>query len=130
MEGGVRRLEWEAMRDWLVFLILTGLRRNEAANLKWETVDLRARMFTIPLTKNREPHTLPTSDYLQEMLKRRHEAGGRSDYVFPGEKAGIAEPKKPIAAVVAASGREVLGTHVTAHIRDHRRESGYPVSRA
>ena len=84
----------ETVRDFLVFLLLTGLRRNEAATLKWADVDLKAKMFTVSIeTKNREPHTLPLSDYLHDMLKRRHAAmlkvresdRTRAEYVFPGD---------------------------------------------
>jgi integrase len=113
----VRALETEAtkdnvdtVRDWLVFLLLTGLRRNEAATLKWANVDLKSKMFTIPVTKNREPHTLPLSDFLLAMLKRRHAAMLKEEnprlreYVFPGEVGALAEPKKLIAKVVAESG--------------------------
>lgn len=102
----------ETAQDFLEFLLLTGLRRNEAATLKWENVDLAARMFTVPMTKNRIPHTLPLPGYLTAMLKRRHAAmlkqreadPARAAYVFPGEAGPLAEPKKQIAKVVAASG--------------------------
>jgi integrase len=102
----------ETVRDFLIFLLLTGLRRNEAATLKWENVDLAAKMFTVPMTKNRIPHTLPLSDFLFNMLKRRHAAvakereadRARAAYVFSGELGPLAEPKKQIAKVVAASG--------------------------
>lgn len=102
----------ETARDFLIFLLLTGLRRNEAATLKWETVDLAAKMFTVPVTKNRIPHTLPLSAFLYAMLKRRHAAAlkereadpARAAYVFPGEVGPLAEPKKQIAKVVDAAG--------------------------
>ena len=100
----------DAVRDFLVFLLLTGLRRNEAATLKWENVDLRSKMITITVTKNYEVHSLPMSDYLLAMLKRRHAARVKGDedprreYVFPGDMGPLGEPKKHIAKVVAASG--------------------------
>jgi integrase len=101
----------DTVRDWLLFLLLTGLRRNEAATLRWKDVDLRTRMFTVQITKNREPHSLPTSDFLQSMLARRDAAAMKEpkesharEYVFSGERGPLAEPKKQIAKVVAASG--------------------------
>jgi integrase len=106
----------DTVRDWLVFLLLTGLRRNEAATLKWANVDLQSKMFTVPMTKNREPHTLPLSDFLYRMLKRRHatmlkeENQRLREYVFPGDIGALAEPKKLIAKVVKAS-----GVHFSAH---------------
>lgn len=91
---------------------MTGLRKNEAATLRWETVDMAAKMFTIPVTKNRVPHILPLSDFLFSMLKRRHAAmlkdreenPKRAEYVFSGETGPLGEPKKQITKVVVASG--------------------------
>jgi integrase len=100
----------DSVRDWLVFLLLTGLRREEAATLRWENVDLRSKMFTVPVTKNKEPHTLPLSDFLLAMLQRRHAAmlkeqdARRAEYVFPGIAGPLAEPQKLLAKVVKASG--------------------------
>lgn len=96
----------EVVRDYLKFLILTGLRREEAARLEWKNVSLAGGYFTIPSTKNHEPHTLPLSDYLQEILERRRDGAGEKDiYVFPGDgKSGhLVEPRKQIAKVVKHS---------------------------
>jgi integrase len=99
----------DAFRDWVIFMLLTGLRRTEAAELKWENVDLQSRMFTIPMPKNRVPHTLPLSNYLSAMLKRRHTAmlktERRSAFVFAGHDGNpIAEPQKLLEKVVQTSG--------------------------
>ena len=92
------------VRDWLQFLLLTGLRRTEASTLRWQDVDLRGRMFTVAVTKNREPHTLPLTDYLLSMLTRRDEER-RNDYVFPGEAdEPLGDPKRQMAKVIAVSG--------------------------
>lgn len=113
LETDATRDNADTVRDWLRFVLLTGLRREEAATLRWETVDLRSKMFTVPVTKNREPHTLPLSTYLLAMLKRRHAAALKRaekhpsrEYVFPGVAGKLTEPKKLIAKVVKASGVE------------------------
>ncbi|ADC71736.1 integrase family protein [Thioalkalivibrio sp. K90mix] len=68
-------------RDVFMVLVLTGLRRNEALGLRWEDVSFAGRTLTIPDPKNYQPHTLPLSDYLVELLKaRQQESGG--EYVF------------------------------------------------
>lgn len=111
----VKGLEADAgtICDYLRFLLLTGLRRNEAATLRWENVDLASKMFTVSIqTKNREPHALPLSDHLHAMLKRRHAAMLKrrqknpklARYVFPGENGPLMEPKATITKVVTASG--------------------------
>lgn len=78
----------ESCRDFLITLILTGLREMEAKTLKWSEVNLEAGTLTILETKNGEPHRLPVADYLLTILRRRKKAA-KSDYVFPGTaKAG------------------------------------------
>jgi len=94
------------MRDFLLFLLFTGLRRNEAAKLKWSHVSFDEEAFTIVDTKNKEPHTLPMSDYLYRMLKTRHDVLRENQYVFPseGDKGYIQEPKRAIDNVTANTG--------------------------
>ena len=95
------------VRDFLLFLLYTGLRRNEAARLRWDQVDFREGCFTIPTTKNGEPHTLPMSDYLKTLLiRRKAEAWADNPFVFPGngKEGHLQEPKKPMATVTANTG--------------------------
>ena len=68
-------------RDFFMLLLLTGLRRSEALNLRWGDVDIKGKTLTIPDPKNHQPHTLPLSDHLHEMLKQRAKASS-SQYVF------------------------------------------------
>lgn len=103
----VQALENPIARDFLLFLIHTGLRRNEAARLRWDQVDFEEACFTIPDTKNKEPHTLPMSDYLASLLmQRKAEAWHGNPFVFPSHgKAGfLQEPKRAIEAVTTATG--------------------------
>jgi integrase len=94
--------------DYLLLLILTGLRRSEAAALTWDQVDLKARTFTLrdTQTKNRETHTLPLSDYLTALLARRRKMNGDGRYVFPGQsKSGhLMEPRPQMRRITARSG--------------------------
>ena len=84
--------------------MLTGLRRQEAATLTWEQVDLVGKTLTILDTKNHDSHTLPLSDYLYELLqlRKQHQTNG---YVFPGTGAAghIVEPRKQMAKVTLLS---------------------------
>lgn len=90
--------------DYLLFLMFTGLRRQEAATLKWSDVDLQARTFTIADTKNREPLTLPIIDFVYAILQSRKSLSA-SDYVFEGDGATgyLVEPRRQIQRVVEAS---------------------------
>lgn len=73
--------EGALIRDFLLFLVLTGLRRNEAAFLEWERVNWRGKTITILETKADRVHVLPLPDYLVELLKRR-KAEGSGQFVF------------------------------------------------
>lgn len=91
--------------DYLLFLLFTGLRRQEAATIKWSDIDLHGRSFTISDTKNREPLTLPLTDFLYSLLENRKTTAD-SDYVFAGSgKAGyLIEPRHQVQKVIDASG--------------------------
>lgn len=92
------------LKDYLLLILLTRLRRQEAAQLKWEQVDLTAKTLTIIETKNNEPHTLPLSDYLYTLLESRKKDHINA-YVFPGPGAAghIIEPRKLMAKVTEIS---------------------------
>lgn len=68
--------------DYIRILLFTGLRRNEAAGIEWKDVDFKARTFTIPITKNGQPLTLPMSEPLLEIFRRRKAAAGKNENVF------------------------------------------------
>jgi len=68
-------------RDFLIFVLLTGLRRQEAAGLEWGRVDLKGRTVTIEDTKADRVHVLPMTSFLLEILKRRKKEG-RGPFVF------------------------------------------------
>jgi integrase len=101
----VRDLGNTTARDYLLLLIFTGLRRGEAARLRWCDIDLRGRTLTVPDTKNRRPHTLPLPQFLHAMLEER----GRSatgDFVFPGagRRGHVVSLKDSQRNVIEASG--------------------------
>lgn len=62
----------ELARDYLQFVILTGLRRREATSLTWDAIDFKSRTFIVRETKNGEPLEIPCSDHLMKILNRRH----------------------------------------------------------
>ena len=101
----------EVGRDYLLLVLLTGLRRGEAAALEWDDVDLvKTRTLRVRNTKNGSDHVLPLSTLLLELLQRRRvAAAGR--FVFPGRKADtcLVEPKTLTQAVARACG---VGTSV------------------
>lgn len=101
----VMNLQNVVLRDYLLLLLFTGLRREEAMTLKWQQIDLEARTLTLPDPKNHQPHTLPLSDFLYELLVQRKQKAV-SEFVFPGSgKQGyLVDPRKQMAKVIMASG--------------------------
>lgn len=102
----VHALENDTYRDYFLILLFTGMRRAEAAALRWVDVDFKDRTFTIPDTKNGDPLTLPMSDYLHQLFQRRFQKYGGGIFVFPGpgKNGFLAEPKKGVYKVIKASG--------------------------
>ena len=100
----VMQLDNMTLQDYLLLLMFTGLRRNEAAQLTWQHVDFQAKTLTIPDPKNHQTHTLPLSNFLYALLEKRYEQRV-NDYVFPGtgKHGHLIEPRKQIAKVVNVS---------------------------
>lgn len=96
----VDQLHQHTTRDFLHFLLFTGLRRSECARLQWEHIDFKDETFTIPDTKNRRSHTLPFSSHLRDLLTRRYESRINA-YVFPSHSVigHLIEPKTAVAKV-------------------------------
>ena len=97
----------ETILDYLLLILFTGLRRQEAAQLTWSNVDLANRTLKVPDTKNGEDHLLPLSDYLQDLLAARYkQAEDEVVYVFPGEKDNpyLIEPRSVVKKIADLSG--------------------------
>lgn len=102
---GVQQLTNTTLQHYLLLILFTGLRRQEAAKLRWENIDLKAKTLTIKDTKNGLTHILPLSNFINDLLtKRKQEAKG--DYVFfgTGKNGYIIEPRKQMAKVIKATG--------------------------
>lgn len=91
--------------DYLVLMLLTGLRRQEAATLRWSEIDLDQLTLTVPNTKNHEPLTLPLSTEVRDLLEQRQQHAV-NNYVFPGKGhlGYLVEPRNYIKKVIKESG--------------------------
>ncbi len=91
-------------RDYLRFVLLTGLRRTSATVVEWDHVNLKARTLLIPNPKGGEERAflLPLSDELIALLEARQTCETtktffpKSKWLFPANsKSGhITEPKE------------------------------------
>lgn len=81
--NAVMDLNNPVVSGYLLLLVYTGLRKNEALKLKWANVDMQDRSFTIIDTKNGLPHTLPMSTAIHQLFSQLQKCR-TNDYVFPG----------------------------------------------
>jgi len=102
---GTMQLNQQTTRDYLHLVLFTGLRRSEASRISWSDVDFKAKTLDIPETKNHQVHTLPLSDFLFDLLKRRFDER-TSNYVFPSdtERGYLVDPKTAVKRVADLSG--------------------------
>lgn len=77
--------------DYMLLLLYTGLRKMEAATLKWVDIDFKAKTFTFTPEKKRgeKPEddrvTMPLSVQAYRVLLQRKAQGWENNYVFPGK---------------------------------------------
>jgi integrase len=97
------------LADITAFLLLTGARWSEAAQLTWDRVDLEEAWWYLPDPKNRQPVKFPLSDIAKEILQSRERT---NNYVFPARSGPgyISDPRGPMEKI-----SQVAGVRVTAH---------------
>jgi integrase len=83
--------EEDPWNDFWSLLILTGVRLSNLREMKWGELDLRAAdaTWSIPITKNREPHIVPLSAEAVAILEKRLAAAPK---VGKGKKCRPASP--------------------------------------
>lgn len=115
LKNDIKSQNRETIRDYLLLVLFTGLRREEAASMTWNNVDLQAKTLKVTDTKNHLDHTLPLSDFLYDLLQQRKN-NAANDYVFQRSdgQGHITEQRKQMAKVIKESG-------VTFTIHDLRR---------
>ena len=97
-------------RDYIYLLLFTGLRRREAASLRWTDIDLKEQMIRLPATSTKADRKLdlPMSDFVFGLLVARRNLGN-AGYVFPGHRTNqhISDNIKMFAAIEKATGIKV-----------------------
>lgn len=102
--AATQQLNQTVTRDYLIFLLFTGLRRSEGAALRWTDVDFADRTMRFPDTKNRTTHVLPIPDNLLELLQRRR-VDNEGPWVFPSpmHEGHLKEPREAVSRVATLS---------------------------
>ena len=93
----VMQHESEDERDYLLLLLMTGMRKTEAVTMRWEHVDFEKKMFTVYKTKNGKPHSLPMTDFLEEMFRNRFkDKRSQTGLVFPSNRPPLRKKGAPM----------------------------------
>lgn len=96
-------------------ILRTGLRKMEAATLKWENIDLQNRTFSIAedRAKNGNELVLPMSTQVQTIFEERWKVRGSNDCVFPGEgkDRALVDPRQTLERLRDAVGDPEIGFH-------------------
>lgn len=98
--AAVAQIENQFIRDYLLLTLFTGLRKMEGLTLKWSSVNMRGRSFTVLETKNGLPHTMPMSTFLYNLFLGLQQLRC-NEYVFWGAGAAghLVEPHKQLVFV-------------------------------
>ena len=83
----VCRSENTMLKYIVPMLILTGARKREVLDAKWEDFDFERRLWRIPTTKLGKPRHVPLSDGVMDLLSTMPR-NPKSDWVFANPKTG------------------------------------------
>lgn len=97
--------------DYLKVLLFTGLRRREAAGLRWDEVDLATKVIRLPATRTKAGRKLdlPLSSVVRDLLIARRAIGNDGGWVFGADSRSghLEEPKFALDQVAQATGIKV-----------------------
>ncbi len=106
--GAVLELTNPKAKTYLLLLLYTGLRANEALHLEWKNVDFKNDTLTVMDTKNHSNFTTYIPTQLRPYLRNLQELTGGNTFVFPGDNAEgvMAIPRWPLDQVTLKTGVE------------------------
>ncbi len=98
----VQRLSNPAKRTYWLAVLLTGGRREQVAESRWDGIDLETEKtwhFPKPKGGSARRYTIPVSDFLAERLRELHEytdtVHPKNPYVFPSDRSEVGHMTKP-----------------------------------
>lgn len=105
-----------SLADALRFLLMTGARRNEVLQARWNSIDLDKQQWYLPNTKSGKSRFVLLNDGAIDLLRQRSRPAGHL-YVFPGKNVGepICNPYKGFKRVLVRAGISDLRIHDLRH---------------
>ena len=101
-------------KDLITFLILSGCRKGEALNLKWDDVDLQNDVIAIKGTKTKYDRYIPISKPLKELLSRIEKV--QDVFVFNRNGAKLTDFKRSFKTACRNAGLKDLHIHDLRHV--------------
>jgi integrase len=83
--GAIQKSPNKMLQYIVPMLILTGARKNEVINAKWEDINFEQRVWRIPMSKSGKARHVPISDGVEQLLSNVPAFDG-CDLVFPNPK--------------------------------------------
>ena len=115
-DGTLKRRLSQTLNDAFLVMLLTAQRCGEVCQMQWSEVDLTTGWWAIPgeVSKNNDPHRVPLTSVVLEILERRTNATDADDrYVFSNHRhTCVADRAKKAAAILCNGG-------VSFHFRAH-----------
>lgn len=97
--------------DLVLFLLLTGARRNEGAKLQWRNVNLEEGWFHLPDPKNANPVWIPLSSQARALLAARPRVDSNPHVFASRSKAGhVMDTRAPLHRI-----SKLVGATLSAH---------------
>lgn len=94
--------------DYLKLLLFTGMRRREAAGLRWDEIDFATKVIRLPATRTKSGKKLdlPMSSFVRDLLVARRGLGNDNGWAFGSRSRSghLEEPKFALDQVGKATG--------------------------
>ena len=110
----LQTLESKITADYIMLSLLTGARKSNVLEMKWEDINFDEKIWYIKETKNGTSQRLPLSENAIEILQARLEIKGKSSFVFASveSKTGhLVEPKRAWATLLKRANIQDLRLH-------------------
>jgi len=84
----ITKLENAVARDYLLFLLFTGMHMYDARRLRWSQVDFEGQRLNIPanLARFGRAYCIPISSFIVRLLRSRYHLRVNSEWVFQSAK--------------------------------------------
>ena len=84
--NAVRNSENIVLEPIVSMLLITGARKREVLDARWEYIDWQRRLWKLPITKAGKARYVPLCAAALELLESRKQPSGHSGFIFPNPK--------------------------------------------